>query len=179
MVLSDWPYSGVMARDLGFLDQDWRRVSLTLRIEHEAAHYFTQRVLGSMDNTLHDELLADWAAITAAAGHYRSDWFLRFMGLEQHAAYRAGGRLEQYCDREGLTAHAFRRLQELVRNAASRLEEFDREEGTRYRDDRGRATMLVALAMLTFEELASPGGVALLSATSQRVAAVARYSEPA
>ena len=46
-----------------------------------------------MRNNLHDELIADYAGITAAIGHYRAAWFLRFLGLEDYPTYRPGGRL--------------------------------------------------------------------------------------
>lgn len=61
---------------------EWRRLSITIRLEHECTHYFTYRVLGSMRNNLLDELIADYQGIVSAIGKYRADWFLRFMGLE-------------------------------------------------------------------------------------------------
>ena len=87
MILSDGPYSAVRAADLGLSDHDWRELSLVIRRDHECAHYFTSRLLGSMQNNLLDELIADYAGIVAAVGRYRSDWFLRSVGLESFPHY--------------------------------------------------------------------------------------------
>ena len=65
-------------------------------MEHECAHYLTKRVTGSMSNNLLDELLADYVGIVAAAGTYRGDWALEFLGLEDYPAYRNGARLQNY-----------------------------------------------------------------------------------
>ena len=89
LILSDGPYSNVKAGEMGLTEQEWRRTSTTIRLEHECTHYFTLRVFGSMRNNLLDELIADYAGITAVDP---TDWFLRFMGLESFPAYREGGR---------------------------------------------------------------------------------------
>jgi hypothetical protein len=96
LLLSDGPYSAVPAADLGLDDDTWRELSLVLRREHEATHYFTRRLLGSMENHLLDELLADWSGLVAATGGFRADWFLRFLGLEDYPRVRPGGRLALY-----------------------------------------------------------------------------------
>ena len=103
----------------------WRRASVTIRLEHECAHYFTRRVLGSMRNNLLDELMADYAGIVAAAGRYRADWFLRFCGLEEADGCRADGRLWNYRGEPPLSDAAFAVLQRLVRAAAARVEAMD------------------------------------------------------
>ena len=91
IILSSGPYSGVPAADLGLQPDEWRRISLAIRREHECAHYFTRRVFGSMRNNLIDELIADYWAISTTLGHFRADWFLRFFGLEAFPRYREGG----------------------------------------------------------------------------------------
>lgn len=162
VVLSDGPYSGVAASDMGLAEDEWRRLSLTIRLEHECAHYFTRRVLGSMRNALHDELIADYCGISAAAGRFRADWFLRFLGLEHPTAYRAGGRLEVYRGTPPLSDGAFAVLQRLVRRAAAHLEAADAELDSSFRTTEGRARVVLALAGLTLEEVADDGGAALL-----------------
>lgn len=82
IILSDGFYSNVSASDIGLSESEWRRISLNIRLEHECTHYFTQRLFGSMRNNLLDELIADYRGIVTAIGHYRADWFLRFLGLE-------------------------------------------------------------------------------------------------
>jgi hypothetical protein len=155
ILLSDGPYSGVPAEALGLEPEAWRRASITLRLEHECAHYFTRRVLGSMRNNLLDELMADYAGIVAAAGRYRADWFLRFMGLEDADGCRASGRMGTYRGDPPLSDAAFAVLQRLVRAAAARLEEADAALDDAFRAPPGRARVMLALAELTLEEVAA------------------------
>ncbi|HEX2080409.1 MAG TPA: hypothetical protein VHG08_22090 [Longimicrobium sp.] len=157
ILLSDGPYSGVAAERMGMDAEGWRRASLTIRLEHECAHYFTRRVLGSMRNNLLDELLADYAGIVAAAGRYRAEWFLRFTGLEDADGCRADGRLWNYRGDPPLCDDAFVLLQRLVRAAAARLQAADAALDPSFRTPDGRARVLLALAALTLEEIAAGG----------------------
>ncbi len=79
-----------------------------------------------MQNNLLDELIADYQGIVAAVGHYRADWFLRFVGLESFPNYREDGRLQNYRGQPPLSNQAFKILQALVVAAAQNLEQFDR-----------------------------------------------------
>ncbi len=158
LILSDGPYSSVAAADLGLEEETWRDASLVLRREHECAHYFCRRAFGSMRNSLHDELIADYAGIVATAGRYRPDWALRFLGLEDYPHYRAGGRLENYRGEPPLSDAAFAVLTHLVTRAAASLEHFDRSHAAV-----SMARRIVALTRLTVEEMASPAATRLLS----------------
>ncbi|MDZ8106192.1 MAG: hypothetical protein RM338_11295 [Nostoc sp. DedQUE12a] len=155
IILSDGFYSNVSPKDIGLAESEWRRLSLTIRLEHECTHYFTRRLFNSMQNNLLDELIADYRGIVAATGRYRADWFLRFMGLESLANYRESGRLQNYRGEPPLSDGAFRVLQALVTDAALNLERFDAE----YIDELGigneRNLLAIALTYLTLEELAS------------------------
>lgn len=155
IVLSDGPYSDVSASDLGLSESEWRRLSLTIRLEHECTHYFTRRLFDSMRNNMHDELIADYRGIVAATGHYRADWFLRFLGLESFPDYREGGRLQNYRGQPSLSDGAFKILQALVKAAAENLERFDAEHAGELRTLNGQPFMLMGLTLLTLEELAS------------------------
>ena len=154
VLLSTGAYSGVPAEAMELEPGEWSRASLTIRLEHECAHYFTRRVLGSMRNNLLDELLADYAGIVAAAGRYRADWFLRFCGLEGEGC-RAGGRLWNYRGDPPLSDAAFAVLQRLVRAAAGELERYDAGLPPPARTPEGRARVLLALAGLTLEQIAA------------------------
>jgi hypothetical protein len=159
ILLSDGPYSAVPAADLGLSEAEWRALSLAIRRDHECAHYLTRRLFGSMRNNVLDELIADYAALVAATGRFRADWFLRFVGLEDFPRYRPGARLDLYRGTPPLSDGAFRVLQTLLKAAADTLEQslerFAPEE---------TAVMIAALASLRLEDLAGEDGTERLSA---------------
>ena len=162
IIISDGAYSNVAAADLGLDAEEWRRLSLDIRIEHESVHYFTRRILGASHNNLLDEIIADYVGIVAALGHFRAEWLLRFLGLEDAAGYRSGGRLENYRGAPALSDGAFLVLQALVRAAAAALATFDARLGAAGRDARGRAYSVLALTRLTLEQMAAADGEAAL-----------------
>jgi hypothetical protein len=155
IILYDGSYSGVPAEAMELDDDEWRVLSLKIRLEHECTHYFTKRVLGVMRNHLFDELLADYAGIVAALGHFRADWFLRFMGMEAYPAYRDGGRLQNYLDSLPLQSIAFREVQAQLKAAAENLERFDQRLGEAYRTLERRAWALLTICCFTLPELAA------------------------
>ena len=164
ILLSTGPYSATPAAAVGLDAEAWAAASLTIRLEHECAHYFTRRVFGSMRNSLLDELIADYAGIVSAAGRFRADWLLRFMGVEDAGRFRAGARLENYRGSPALSDGAFVVLQSLVRSAADALSRFDawRISSGAAREDWNplteRARAIGAIARAGLERLASPGG---------------------
>ncbi|HEU4586884.1 MAG TPA: hypothetical protein VFR95_14110 [Gemmatimonadaceae bacterium] len=164
ILLSSGPYSAVPASAMGLDESEWMELSLTVRLEHECAHYVTRRMLGSMRNSILDEIIADYMGIVAAAGRYRADWFLRFMGLERFPLYRSGGRLENYRGDPVLSDGAFRVLGSLVVAAAAQLERFDARRSSAAWGCVLAASTIFALATLGLEELASPKGAELLGA---------------
>jgi hypothetical protein len=149
IILSQGYYSNVSPADMGLSELEWQQLSLTIRLEHESTHYFTKRLFGSMRNNLLDEFIADYRGIVAAAGCYRDDWFLRFMGLESFPHYRQGGRLENY--RGNLSAGSFKILSSLVVDAAKNLKMFELQQTSGINP----AMILTSLCCLTLEELAS------------------------
>jgi hypothetical protein len=155
VLLSGGAYSGVPADAMELEADAWNQASITIRLEHECAHYFTRRVLGSMRNNLLDELLADYVGIVAAAGRYRADWALRFLGLEAEDGCRADGRVWNYRGEPPLSDAAFAVLQRLLREAVLRVQAMDAGLGPAARTPEGRARVLLALAELTLEEIAA------------------------
>lgn len=164
ILLGDGPYSGVPAAELGLAEDDWRRRSLVLRREHECTHYFTRRAYGSMQNHLLDELLADYAGITAAAGSFRAGWLMRFLGLGGPHAGGGGSapqsrRFDLYRGDPPLSDGAFRALETVAARAAANL-----EAGERALWSAGppgvaeRSAMVQAAATLGLAEVAAPGG---------------------
>ncbi|MBP1995587.1 DUF7005 family protein [Paenibacillus eucommiae] len=160
ILLTDGPYSSVIP-DSSMSAEVWNELSLVIRREHEAAHYFTRRVFSSMENNMMDELIADYAGITAANGTYKAEWFLHFIGLEQYPSYREGGRLQNYKGNPPLSDSAMYILQALLVQAAQNLSRF--AEKLQHSQHPIRLEhMLVTLCCLTLEELASEEGEQLL-----------------
>lgn len=155
LILSDKEYSNVPAEMLGIADDEWRRLSLVLRREHEATHYCTLRFWGSARNHLLDELIADYMGLVAATGRYRAHWFLCFMGLEDYPAYRTGGRLANYLKDRQLSGEAFEELKSYIYNAARNLEIFSDRYGPCICEGEGKYQMLLAMAKMNLIELAS------------------------
>lgn len=156
IVLSNKPYSGIEAAQLGLGEEEWLRQSLELRLEHECAHYFTLRYLGGMHSNMHDELIADYMGITKVLGYFRPDWFLSFIGLSGQT-YKQGSRLENYLGKAGLSDSAFGTLQNILRAASKQIALFN----TQIQSSNTlveRIAQLLCLSSLTLEEMASPGG---------------------
>jgi hypothetical protein len=162
ILLSDGPYSGVTALEMGLPPEEWSRQSLIIRAEHECAHYATRRLLGSMRMNLFDEILADYMGIAAALGYYRSSWFLRFMGLEGHQ-HDEPKRTEYYRGDPPLSDGAFEILERIVKRASQNLEYIDGEiirKGAGFTDS---TRVLISLCRMTLEELASDEAVGIFS----------------
>ncbi len=155
LIVSQGPYSNVSAAQLGLSEDAWHDLSFTLRLAHECAHYFTYRLFGAMANNAIDELIADYTGIVAAAGKFRVDWFLHFMGLEAFPNYRDGGRLQNYLGQPPLSADAFKVLQGLVKSAAEHLDQFSLTYSETLEHPAEFGSLLMALTSLTLEELAS------------------------
>lgn len=83
IILSSIPYSGISAARMELSEAEWLRLSLIIRQEHECTHYFTKRVLGSMQNRLMDELMADYMGIRAALGYFSSRLVSTFYGARR------------------------------------------------------------------------------------------------
>lgn len=147
-------YSNLPAGALGLQPAVWLDLSLKIRLEHESAHLLTKRAFGVIRRHLHDELLADYAGITAALGFYRADWFLHFLGLEQYPTYRPGGRLENYLDPLFLTEPYFSEITATIVAAAYELEQFDQTLTPAQRTPNGRAQLLLTLAQLSLAQIA-------------------------
>jgi hypothetical protein len=163
IILSTGPYSGVPAKKVDMPNDEWSRLSLVIRREHECAHYFTRRVFGSMRNAVLDELIADFAGIVAAVNTFRADWFLLFVGLEDFPRYRRQARLENYRGTPPLREGAFLVLQRLVRDAAYNLERFAHGHAAVVQDPNLRPLLMTVLSCFTIEELASCAGNELVA----------------
>jgi hypothetical protein len=169
LLLSGGYYSGVAPAALDLSDAEWREKSLTIRCEHECAHYLTRRMFSSMRNHLLDELIADYSGIVAAIGYFRSDWFLHFMGLEDFPSYRGTGRFENYRGEPPLSDTAFRILQAIVKSAAELLEVFTKRHASLLSRPAFRSLAITVLSTQTLEELADVQSQGILDQVFQRL----------
>jgi hypothetical protein len=174
IILSSGPYSGVPAADLGVDAADWLLMSQTIRLEHECAHYVTRHALGTMRNSMLDELIADYIGLVWAAGRYRAGWFLRFLGLDEAAGCRGDGRLHTYRGTPPLSDGAFAILQDALREAARNLEAFDATRRRCEWDTIDGARMIVALAMTGLEGLASDDACDQLRSAAAEASGIVR-----
>ncbi|HET9623657.1 MAG TPA: hypothetical protein VFP84_19930 [Kofleriaceae bacterium] len=171
IVLGSGPYSGTAAADVGLDDAAWTACSIALRLEHECTHHFTQRALGSMRNRLGDELIADYMGIVAATGGFRADWLVRFLGLERHPVFRPGGRLEEYRGDLALDGGSFRVLCDAVERCARNLAAIDQLRPPWDGSPAAvadKAEMILALAAIGLEGLASDAAVDMYRSARQR-----------
>ncbi len=145
MILSEGPYSGVPAQELGLTEEEWLPMSRAIRLEHEATHYFTKRLFGMMTKDLYHEIVADYMGITRAAGTYRPDWALRFLGLEDYPRYRPGGRLEHYAAAHPHPGRAMPRLARTAMRYVERLRAIQPAGDEEARGPTGRAGTLMRL----------------------------------
>lgn len=153
LILCNDPYSQVPAQALGLADDQWREMSATIRVEHEALHYLVFRLYSQLRTNVLDELWADYRGIIAVLGHYRAEWGLRFVGLHDYPTYHPGSRLENY--RKLLSDEAFTVLQTLVTDAAHNLEQIERHYTHQLTSTENDDRLLLALISQTLEELAS------------------------
>lgn len=79
IIISHKPYSNVNESFFNLSRQNWLNLSKKIRIEHETTHYCTKQLYGYAENNLHDELIADFIAISKTMGQFKANWFLKFI----------------------------------------------------------------------------------------------------
>lgn len=174
ILLSDSPYSGVPAHEVGLTEAAWREASRIIRLEHEATHYVTKRLCGSMRNNAFDELIADYCGLVAAFGRFDAGLFRRCMGIGPAA--RDPGRLGVYRGTPPLDDAAFALLGDLVSAAAEKLEAaHDSVLGAALsRPPAGlhtRGAVILALCSLSLGDLVAADAVARVERAVDRIGA--------
>ena len=94
ILLNSAPYSNIPASKLNLRESEWLEISHAVRLNHEAAHYETLRILGGMKNHALDEILADAMGQIAAFGNFSAERQRLFFGL---SGKECTGRLSFYC----------------------------------------------------------------------------------
>ena len=156
ILLTEGNYSNVAGEALGLDFARWRSISRTIRLEHEAAHYVTRRVFGSMRSCAHDEVLADFAGIVKATGAFLPQWALRFLGLDDLGGLSPAARLRNYRGAPPLQDSALEVIARVAAAAITRIAQFDEDRHvvcrTLPREEAWIAT-LAALASVSLEEM--------------------------
>ncbi|AZA86486.1 hypothetical protein EG349_06635 [Chryseobacterium shandongense] len=161
ILLSMKPYSNVNAEKLNISSDEWKKMSLKIRLEHECVHLYTLQKFGSASNNLHDELIADYIGILAAAGTYQKDWMLTFMGLEEYPKYRPGARLENYLAGMKLSATEFAQVIKIIKNAIENIAAFSNQL-KKMETDHDKKSRIEALCLVDLLEISSSQGTQLL-----------------
>lgn len=164
ILLSQKPYSGVSAENVGLDTKRWKKDSVGIRLEHECTHLFTLRYFGAMANNMHDELIADYMGISKVTGYFRPDWFLHFIGLENYPVYRKGARLENYLGNPVLSSAATKILERILVEAVQQVAVFDQELGPT-QSTRERTLRLLTLCQFSLEQIADEEGAERLIAS--------------
>lgn len=145
VLASRGPYSGVEVPEDS---PGGAQKALTIRLQHESAHYVTVRVFGRLGHTVLEELVADWFGLQAAYGSYDPTLALQFLGLEAFPAVRPSGRLHNYRGSPPLSDEAFHWLACACVHASNALSQLGSPQESE------KAALLVWLLSLSLEELA-------------------------
>ena len=151
IVLSHKPYSNIPASRLGLEDEQWKDYSVVIRREHECTHYFTKRFLGSSQNNLHDELVADFTGIMCAIGEFKAEWFLVGMGIDKYPAEQEVGRFPVYTSK--LSEKAADVMKRIIIKVANNVEKWSTQDSVKKMSRNDRALFLCAKSLLELYEL--------------------------
>ena len=138
IILSNKPYSGVAAEEMGLSEQDWQTKSMAIRKHHECAHYYTKRFLGPSRNHPHDELIADFCGLYAAFGEFNAKLFMKFYDIRS-AIYT-----------KGLSLAASAVIVRLMAAAAEGVERWSNTEDFIHLDEAGRIDHLADKELLEY-----------------------------
>lgn len=151
IILSNKPYSNIPAEKLDLEDEQWREYSVIIRREHECTHYFTKRFLGSSQNNLHDELIADFTGIMCAVGEFKAKWFLAGMGIDMYPEKQEIGRFPVYTAK--LSEKAAEIMKKVIIKVANNIEKWSKQESVKKMTRNERAIFLCSNSLLDLYNL--------------------------
>lgn len=96
IVISEGPYSGVLAENTPYGEAEWLRVSREIRLHHECAHIVCRRTMPDDILPVWDEITADVVGLLCAIGRYDTALAFQFLGVTE--AGFTEGRLAEYLD---------------------------------------------------------------------------------
>lgn len=100
VIVSEGPYSNVSADMTPYNEEEWIRISRSIRLNHECAHVVCRRLLPGDILAVWDEVTADVAGLLCATKHYDAQLAALFLGVTENGF--AGGRLSEYLEAEQL-----------------------------------------------------------------------------
>lgn len=151
IILSNKPYSNIPAEKLGLEEAQWREYSVIIRREHECTHYFTKRFLGSSQNNLHDELIADFTGIMCAVGEFKAKWFLAGMGIDLYPEKQEIGRFPVYTSK--LSDKAAEIMKKVIIKVANNVEKWSKQEPVKKMTRNERVLFLCSNSLLDLYSL--------------------------
>lgn len=96
VVISEGPYSNIVASETPYEAGEWLRISREVRLHHECAHVVCRRIMPEDVLPVWDEVTADVTGLLCATGTYDAALAARFLGVTSEGF--VGGRLKEYLD---------------------------------------------------------------------------------
>lgn len=102
LILSGGPYSNYPAWKAGYTPEEWKKISVDIRMYHECTHYVCRSRWPDKKEAVADEVLADAVGLLGATGRYDRRLAMEFLGVSEDGTYTKG-RLGAYVSPEELS----------------------------------------------------------------------------
>ncbi len=90
ILLTEGEYSHVPAADTPYAPDEWRLISLTIRMYHELSHVYARSVFPQNKEAVRDEVIADAIGLVAATGRYDAALAARLIGVSEDRVLEDG-----------------------------------------------------------------------------------------
>ncbi len=127
ILVSRGGYSGLKAEKLGYEEAEWEEKSLEIRIYHELCHVVCRTLFPEKKNAVLDEIVADCFGILKAVGYYNTSLARRCLGIWD-GKYRAGGRLENYMEKEEKPEEYIEKVNSVIEKMEKFLSQISQED---------------------------------------------------
>lgn len=94
IILSNGPYSNVSAETFDYSEQEWQKLSHSIRKYHECTHFVCRRLYKEKIDPIFDELVADSEGVYDTLGCYDRKMIETFLGINENGY--TDGRLSNY-----------------------------------------------------------------------------------
>ncbi len=93
--VADGYYSNLAPSQTSYSDEEWKKLSLKIRIYHELSHVISRKLFPDNRDVFRDEVLADCIGLISATNDYDPILAKKLLGISDNK-YVPGGRLENY-----------------------------------------------------------------------------------